>query len=82
MLRMLQKVVWGGTDNPDQSYLTDLNGREILTLAPLLLFVFWIGLNPGPFMDVMHTSVNHLIEQVGIASVDQQGTFMAKLVIK
>jgi NADH-quinone oxidoreductase subunit M len=81
MLRMLQKVVWGGTDNPDQSYLSDLSGREIITLAPLLLFVFWIGLNPGPFMDVMHTSVNHLIEQVNVASIAKQGSIVAKLVI-
>ena len=82
MLRMLQKVVWGGTNNPDQSYLLDLNVREIITLAPLLIFVLWIGLNPGPFMDVMHTSVSNLIQQVGIADVDQQGVFeIAKLVI-
>ena len=66
MLRMLQKVVWGGPANPDQSYLGgfDLNAREIVTLAPLLLFVFWIGLAPTPFMDVLHTSVSHLLEQV------------------
>jgi len=81
MLRMLQKIVWGGTNNPDQSYLSDLNGREIITLAPLLLFVFWIGLNPAPFMDVMHASVSHLIEQVNIADVGQQGSIVAKLVI-
>ncbi len=81
MLRMLQKIVWGGTNNPDQSYLLDLNVREIITLAPLLLFVFWIGLNPGPFLDVMHASVNHLIEQVNIANVGQQGSIVAKLVI-
>ena len=70
MLRMLQKVIWGGTDNPDQSYLVDLSLREIVTLAPLLVFVFWIGLAPKPFMDVMHTSVNHLLSQVHAA----QGT--------
>jgi len=82
MLRMLQKVVWGGTNNPDQSYLADLNVREIITLAPLLLFVLWIGLNPAPFMDVMHSSVNNLIQQVGMANLDQQGIFeVAKLVI-
>jgi NADH-quinone oxidoreductase subunit M len=82
MLRMLQKVVWGGTSNPDQSYLTDLNVREIITLAPLLLFVLWIGLNPAPFLDVMHTSVAHLIQQVGIANADPQGILeVAKLVI-
>ena len=82
MLRMLQKVVWGGTDNPDQSYLGDLNVREIITLAPLLLFVLWIGLNPAPFMEVMHTSVHNLVQQVGIAGADQHSFIeIAKLVI-
>jgi len=82
MLRMLQKVVWGGTNNPDQSYLMDLNVREIITLAPLLLFVLWIGLNPAPFMDVMHTSVHHLIQQVNIADAGHQSIVeVAKLVM-
>jgi NADH-quinone oxidoreductase subunit M len=63
MLRMLQKIVWGGTDNPDQSWITDLNVREIVTLAPFLFFVFWIGLGPQPFLDLMHTSVTQLLQQ-------------------
>ncbi len=79
MLRMLQKVVWGGTSNPDQSYLTDLSMREIVTLAPLLIFVFWIGLKPAPFIDVLSTSVNHLLTQVGDAA--PQSTELAKLLL-
>lgn len=63
MLRMLQKIIWGGTNNPKIS-ISDLNTREIVTLAPFLLFVFWIGLGPGPFLDMMHSSVAHLIDQV------------------
>ncbi len=63
MLRMLQKVAYGGTKNPDHSHLADLGLREIVTLAPLLLFVFWIGLHPEPFTNVMHASVQRLIEQ-------------------
>ena len=63
MLRMLQKIVWGGTDNPDQSWLKDLNLREIITLSPFLFFVFWIGLGPQPFIDLMHISVINLLEQ-------------------
>jgi NADH-quinone oxidoreductase subunit M len=82
MLRMLQKVVWGGENNPDQSYLLDLNVREIITLAPLLFFVLWIGLNPAPFLDVMHTSVANLIQQVAIAGADQQSLIeIAKLMV-
>jgi NADH-quinone oxidoreductase subunit M len=43
-----------------------------VTLAPLLLLVFWIGLSPEPFMDVMHTSVSHLLKQTSTAAT---GTF-------
>ena len=67
MLRMLQRVAWGGTRNPDHSGLLDLDLREILTLAPLLLFVFWIGLQPQPFTRVLHASVERVIEQVNSA---------------
>jgi NADH-quinone oxidoreductase subunit M len=63
MLRMLQKVAYGGTKNPDHSQLKDLGLREVITLAPLLIFVFWIGLHPEPFTRVMHASVQHLLEQ-------------------
>jgi NADH-quinone oxidoreductase subunit M len=63
MLRMLQKIIWGGTDNPDQSWLNDLNMREIITLCPFLFFVFWIGLGPQPFIDLMHISIVNLLDQ-------------------
>jgi NADH-quinone oxidoreductase subunit M len=63
MLRMLQKIIWGGTKNPDQSWITDLNSREIVVLAPFLFFVFWIGLGPQPFIDLIHTSVSQLLQQ-------------------
>ncbi|MGA3084421.1 MAG: NADH-quinone oxidoreductase subunit M [Thermodesulfobacteriota bacterium] len=61
MLRLLQKIAWGGKGNPT---FKDMNVREIIYLAPLVVFVLWIGFNPGPFLDVMHASVAHLIEQV------------------
>jgi NADH-quinone oxidoreductase subunit M len=65
-LRMLQRLAWGGTHNPDHPGLQDVNLREIITLAPLLVFVFWIGLHPAPFLDVMHASVQHLLTQTGV----------------
>ncbi len=64
MLRMLQKVIWGGTENPVHNTLSDLNVREIITLTPLLFLVFWIGFGPRPFLNIMHVSVAHLLEQV------------------
>jgi NADH-quinone oxidoreductase subunit M len=63
MLRMLQRIIWGGMNNPETGYLHDLNVREIITLAPLVVLVLWIGFAPGPFLDVMDASVKHLLDQ-------------------
>lgn len=64
MLRMLQRKIWGREHNPDNSWLKehDLNTREIITLAPFLLFVLWVGLAPKPFPNIMHTSVSALVQ--------------------
>ncbi len=67
MLRMLQKLAYGSTKNPDHSKLQDLGFREVVTLAPLLVFVFWIGLHPEPFTRVMHASVENLLQQTAQA---------------
>jgi NADH-quinone oxidoreductase subunit M len=80
MLRMLQKVVWGGTNNPDQSWQTDLNVREIVTLAPFLFFVFWIGLDAKTFTNMMHTSVAALLDQ--LQSHQQQAVATADLILR
>jgi len=64
MLWMLQRVVWGESTRKDDVVVTDLNGREIATLMPLLVLVFWIGFNPGPFLDRMHASVDHLVSEM------------------
>lgn len=63
MLRVLQRVAYGRAENPDHSGIADLNLREIVTLLPLLFFVFWIGLHPQPLLRVMHVSLQHVLEQ-------------------
>jgi NADH-quinone oxidoreductase subunit M len=40
--------------------IRDLNWREILTIAPLLIFIFWIGLYPAPFFNLMAPAVDKL----------------------
>jgi NADH-quinone oxidoreductase subunit M len=64
MLRMLQRVAYGGTANPDHAGIGDLNLREVVTFAPLLVLVLWIGLQPAPFTRVMEASVKNLVDQV------------------
>jgi NADH-quinone oxidoreductase subunit M len=37
-----------------------MNWREILTVLPLLIFIFWIGLYPAPFFNLMGPAVGKL----------------------
>jgi NADH-quinone oxidoreductase subunit M len=39
---------------------SDMNLREVLTLAPLLVFIVWIGVYPKYFLDVIGPSVDPL----------------------
>ena len=62
ILWMLQRVIYGEPCQQMAGKLQDANWREIGMLVPLVGFVFWIGLYPKPVLDVMHASVNHLIQ--------------------
>jgi NADH-quinone oxidoreductase subunit M len=44
--------------------IRDLNWREIVTVLPLLIFIFWIGLYPAPFFDLMAPAVENLVKML------------------
>ena len=60
MLWLYQRVAFNPLDREENRDLPDLNLREAVTLAPLLVLVFWIGLYPDPFLDILRASVDHL----------------------
>jgi len=64
MLWMLQRVALGQPNTKAASLLPDLGPREMATMIPLAILVFWVGLYPGPLMEMMDGSVTNLIHQV------------------
>jgi NADH-quinone oxidoreductase subunit M len=72
-LRMLQRVAYGGTANPRHEGVKDLGWREIATLAPLLVLVLWIGLQPKPLMNLIETGVMQIVGQVANAEATIPG---------
>ncbi len=71
MLWMLQRVALGEPKTEAAKMLPDLSNREWATLIPLAILVLGIGLYPGPLMEVMDASVNHLIQQTTGLQVDE-----------
>ncbi|MFU8856483.1 MAG: complex I subunit 4 family protein [Deferrisomatales bacterium] len=53
----------GHGEHGHRRHLWDLDMREFGTLAFLAVFVFWIGLNPKPFLRAMDASVAHVVTQ-------------------
>ncbi len=63
MLWMYQKVMFGPVTDDANLKLTDLNTREIVTMVPIAVLVFVMGIFPGMFLRKMDASVNNFIKQ-------------------
>jgi NADH-quinone oxidoreductase subunit M len=69
ILFMFQKMFLGPVVHDENKGLKDLHWREILVLVPLLVLVFWIGLYPQPFLNLMGPSVEKLVASLQAAAV-------------
>ncbi|HMV00417.1 MAG TPA: NADH-quinone oxidoreductase subunit M [Rhodocyclaceae bacterium] len=68
-LWMYKRVVFGDVGNHHVAELSDINKREFLILALLAAGTLWMGLHPQPFTEVMHASVNDLLQHVAISKI-------------
>jgi NADH-quinone oxidoreductase subunit M len=72
ILYMFQKMFLGpegsivGEVKKHGHIIRDLNRREIATVVPLLVFIFWIGLYPKPFFDLMAPAITKLLSGLGL----------------
>jgi NADH-quinone oxidoreductase subunit M len=69
-LFMFQRMFLGPAGSITKEHkLRDLNWREIATLVPLLVFIFWIGLYPKPFFALIGPAVENLVAAVQAAAM-------------
>ena len=64
MLWLYQRTMFGKLDNPANEKMLDMNLREFVTLAPLIVMAFWIGIYPAPFFRALDGPVNKIVESV------------------
>ncbi len=61
MLRMVQRVFLGEFNLARWGGLTEINLREIISVAPLAVLTLAIGVYPKPLTDLMSATIQHLI---------------------
>ena len=68
LLWMFRRVMFGALDKEENQKLTDLNRNEIIVLVPLVLLMFWLGFNSGPFLKQIDKSSAMILKGIpGVA---------------
>ena len=68
-LWMYKRVIFGAIVNKHVEELTDVTPRELVFLSVLAVAVLIMGLWPKPFLEVMHASVEHLLQHVATSKL-------------
>jgi NADH-quinone oxidoreductase subunit M len=66
MLWMFQRVMFGPITHKDNEELTDLTGRELAVLAPLIVAIFAMGIFPNFFFEKLEPSVGRFLARSGV----------------
>lgn len=69
LLVWFQRVFMGEVTDTETAHLRDINVREVLILLPLLVLIFWIGLYPRPFFDLINPTVEQFVAIIQTAAV-------------
>jgi len=79
MLYLYRRVIFGALTKVDLKSILDLNRREVLVFAPLVVLVFWMGIYPVPFLEIFSASVGNLIAEHERALAASGGDALAAL---
>jgi NADH-quinone oxidoreductase subunit M len=63
LLWLFQRTMLGEVKEKNQ-FLPDLSWRELAVFFPLIVWAFWIGLNPQPYFRILDRSVAQIVERV------------------
>jgi len=62
MLKVVKQTFFGPITKPENEKLSDLNGKELIALIPLVAIVVWLGIYPKPVLDPINNSTKALVQ--------------------
>ena len=72
MLYLYRRIVFGVMTKIDLKDILDVNRREALVFAPLIVIVLWMGIYPSSFIDVMAASVGNVVDNYHAALAEAE----------
>jgi len=87
LLWMFRRVFFGPVENPENRGLIDLDLREKLVMAAMIVPMFWIGIHPDtflrrlhpPVLDLLHVMESKLAPQAGLDAERARARLLAAL---
>jgi NADH-quinone oxidoreductase subunit M len=63
-LWLVKRVIFGDVGNRDVATLEDINAREAFVLGTIAVAVLLVGVWPDPLVELMHASVDQLLQHI------------------
>jgi NADH-quinone oxidoreductase subunit M len=64
LLWAIQRILFNSLDKAENLHLSDLNGRELAVMLPLIACIVWLGVYPKPVLRRMETAATKFVDQV------------------
>jgi NADH-quinone oxidoreductase subunit M len=70
-LFLYRRVIFGALEKASLKSILDLNGREIVTLVPLILLTLYYGVHPQPILNASQATVDGVVKAVSLPNPTQ-----------
>ena len=77
LLWAIQRILFNPLDKRENERIPDLNARELLLLAPLVVAIVWLGVYPAPVLRRMEASAARVVSLVESRSAQQRAAAAA-----
>jgi len=63
LLWAIQRILFNSLDKPENEHVSDLNGRELAVMLPLIACIVWLGVYPKPVLRRMEAAATKFVTQ-------------------
>jgi len=64
LLWAIQRILFNPLDKPENEHISDLNGRELAVMVPLIACIVWLGVYPAPVLRRMEGAATRFVTSV------------------